>query len=62
MGSVAARAIAVFMENMKYSDMATKMAIRSTEVSCSATKVRIRSTSVVQRWMMSPVLFFMCQA
>ena len=61
-GATAIAAIFAFMENMKYSDIPMRMRMRNTEVSCSATNVRMRSTSVVQRWMMSPVWFFWCQA
>ena len=61
-GATAMAAIGTFIENMKAIPIAMRIAMRSTEVSCSATNVRMRSTSVVQRWMMSPVWFFMCQA
>ena len=51
-----------FMDTMKDSDSASRMQMRTTFMNCSVTKLRTVSTSLVQRWMMSPVWFFMCQA
>ena len=49
------------MENMNTRLRISMTRMRNTFVSCSETKFFIVSISEVQRWMMSPVRFFMCQ-
>ena len=48
-------------DSIKDKDSTIIITIRKTAVSCSDTKFLIISTSEVQRWMISPVWFFMCQ-
>ena len=62
MGIMAMNVSPTFMENMKNRDRIIMMLILTTDTSCSETNMRTISTSEVQRWIMSPVWFFMCHS
>ena len=49
------------IEDIKEMDRISKSTMRNTLVSCSDRKFFVVSMSDVQRWMMSPVRFFICQ-
>ena len=51
-----------FMPSMNMTAITSRIIMRSIEVICSEMKFFIVSMSEVQRWMMSPVRFFMCHA
>ena len=57
--AMSVRGTSIESMNMRLRTSMTKM--RNTFVSCSETKFFIVSMSEVQRWMISPVRFFMCQ-
>ena len=61
MGSSAIRPSSGFMVNMNVMDRMTRIRIRNRLDSCPETKLRVVSISDVQRWMISPVWFFICQ-
>ena len=61
MGRSTIRVRGTFMLSMNVMDSATRIRMRNSWVICPATKLRVVSMSDVQRWMMSPVWFFMCQ-
>ena len=50
------------IDSIKVMDSAKSSTIRNTDVSCSDKKFLVVSMSEVHRWMISPVLFFICQA
>ena len=60
-GASAISASLVFMENMKPIEKPSRIRIRRIPVICSEMKFFRVSRSEVQRWIMSPVLCFMCQ-
>lgn len=51
-----------FKENIMARDTTMSSTVRTTSISWSLTKLRMSSTSWVQRWMMSPVWWELCQA
>ena len=61
-GSMAISVRRGFMPSMKATDSASRITMRIRFVICSARKFFSVSMSEVQRWMMSPVRFFICQA
>ena len=61
MGISAMRVSVPCMDTMKEMDKISRSTIRNTEVSCSDRKFFVVSMSEVQRWMISPVRFFICQ-
>ena len=61
MGIRAMRVRLTCMDTMKEMDKISRITMRNTEVSCSERKFFVVSMSEVQRWMISPVRFFMCQ-
>ena len=56
------RESSTFMVNISAKDTKISSTVRTTSISWSLTKLRTRSTSWVQRWMMSPVWWELCQA
>ena len=57
---VAASARRVSIPYITIRDTVTWITMRMIDMSCSERKFFTMSTSEVQRWIMSPVLFFMC--
>ena len=53
--------ILTFIENMMAIVITIKKTMRNTSTICALTKLRMTSTSEVQRWMISPVWWAVCQ-
>ena len=59
-GTMAISVRSGFMANMNTRLMISIITILKMPVICSDIKLRMVSMSLVQRWIMSPVLFFIC--